>query len=98
MVSKDHDQILMDFGSDFVPKCNGSCPSLPTTPKYIPTTELPIPLTKRRLHGGLNMITNFCIMPISIFIVRFYKETYNTSTLKGAKGWYWVSTNKFIFI
>lgn len=36
------------------------------------------------------IMTNFCLQPIVIYIARFYKETFNRSSYKGSKYWYWM--------
>lgn len=46
----------------------------------------------RGIHGGINMVTNFCLQPLFIFIGRYYKETFNRCSCKGQKLWYWVRT------
>ncbi len=69
--------------------CESRCPGLPsTTPEYIYIPQSSV--IKRTLHGGINIVTNFCIMPICVFIARFYKETFNLQGYKGQKTWYWV--------
>jgi hypothetical protein len=84
----DDDGKLFKMPDDIAP-CKNFCPKLPTT-TYKPTTAPPKPFFKRTFHGGINFVLNFCIMPICVFIARFYKETFNTSTIKGQKAWYWM--------
>jgi len=72
-------------------KCEGQCRGIITTTTTTTSPELEKLLIKRTFHGGINFVTNFCIMPICVVIARFYKETFNMKTVKGAKPWYWVS-------
>jgi hypothetical protein len=62
-------------------------PNATTTQK---ATEKPTSIYKRTFHGGIMIMTNFCLQPIVIFIARFYKETFNLHSFKGVKLWYWV--------
>ncbi|ODN00620.1 hypothetical protein Ocin01_06053 [Orchesella cincta] len=65
------------------------CEMPPTTTTMQPTTKPPS-IYKRTVHGGLMIMTNFCLQPIVIYIARFYKETFNTKSYKGSKSWYWM--------
>lgn len=81
----------------FLPCETDKCPELPkTTPEYLGTPGNRI--IKRTLHGGINIVTNFCIMPICVFIARFYKETFNLASFKGQRIWYWVCIVQKCFV
>jgi len=67
------------------------CPQPSTTTVEI-STVAPVKLFKRSAHGGLMVMTNFCLQPLVIYIARFYKETFNERAIKGVKVWYWVSS------
>ncbi|ODM97619.1 hypothetical protein Ocin01_09060 [Orchesella cincta] len=75
--------------TDPIVKCEHVCPGLPVTTDISVTTER-VGFIKRSAHGGINIVTNFCIMPICIFVARFYKETFNYLSFKGQKEWYWM--------
>lgn len=68
------------------------CPvcRLPLTTTTVKPTPKPNSIYKRTLHGGMMIMTNFCLQPIVIYIARFYKETFNTKQYKGNKSWYWM--------
>jgi len=70
--------------------CPAPCPDGPTT-TVMPTTPKPTSIFKREHHGGMLIMTNFCLMPVCSFIARFYKETFNVSRVKGVKAWFWVN-------
>lgn len=65
------------------------CRLPPTTTTIKPTPE-PYSIYKRTAHGGLMIMTNFCLQPIVIYVARFYKETFNIKKYKGSKEWYWM--------
>ncbi len=70
-------------------RCPTNCPEEPTTTPAIPPKKRNS-IFKRNHHGGMLIMTNFCLMPVASFIARFYKETFNISRIKGVKVWFWV--------
>lgn len=85
---------IHSFKEDIL-KCEATCPELPTSTFAITTPNVK-GWFKRTFHGAINIVTNFCIMPICTFIARFYKETYNRQSYKGQRLWFWVSNFSFI--
>lgn len=77
--------------SDFVYSECPPCPTVQTTTAETIQSTVPS-IYKRTAHGGVMIMTNFCLQPLVIYIARFYKETFNLFSFKGVKLWYWVSS------
>ena len=96
MVGYDRDfEFETPFGDAESIRCPSPCPDgNTTTPR--PPYEEKNRIFKRKHHGGMLIMTNFCLMPVCSFIARFFKETFNVSKFKGVKMWFWVSTVSFV--